>query len=102
MIMTTTETIRQALSILKTHDFYYMMVESGYDKAKSRAIASMKHFVEVTNTLPSDLRQLMRNLWIAAYEYFACERPFWTSPDINEKKAVYDSLKDQVNALVAA
>lgn len=101
MIMTTTETIRQALSILKTHDFYYMMVESGYDKAKSRARASMKHFVEVTNTLPSELRELMRNLWIATYEYCACSRPFWTSPDIEEKKAVYENLKDQVNALVA-
>ena len=99
--MATIDIIKKALSILNNHDFYYMMVDYGYDKAESSARASMKYFVEVNNTLPSELRELMRNLWIAACDYSACSRPFWTSPDIEEKKAVYENLKNQVNALVA-
>ena len=99
--MATIDIIKRALSILNSHDFYYMMADYGYEKAERSAKASMKYFVEVTNTLPSDLREMMRNLWIAAYEYCACSRPFWTSPDIEEKKAVYENLKNQVNALVA-
>ena len=93
--------IKKALSILDNHDFYYMMSDYEYEKAKRSARASMKYFVEVTNTLPSNLREMMRNLWIAAYEYYACERPCWTSPDITEKKAAYENLKNKVNALVA-
>lgn len=100
--MATIETIKQALSILKSHDFYYMMVDFGYEEAEKRAKESMKLFVKVTNTLPGEMRQLMRDLWTSAYEYFACERPFWTSPDINEKKAAYVSLMNRVNSMIAA
>ena len=99
--MKTIDTIKEALSILNNHDFNYSMVDYGYENAVRNAKASMKYFVEVTNTLPSDLREMMRNLWIAAYEYCACSRPFWTSPDIEEKEAIYENLKNQVSALVA-
>lgn len=100
--MTTIDTIKKALSILNGHDFYYMMVDYGYATAAENAKSSMLHFVEVTNTLPSDLREILRNLWIATYEWRACFRPMWTADDHKEKENKMKELKAKVESLIAA
>ncbi len=100
--MTTNETIKKALSILNGHDFYYMMVDYGYASAEASAKSSMRHFVEVTNTLPSELRLLLRDLWIATYNWCACFRPMWTAEDHKEKEDRKNELQAKVNIILAA
>lgn len=100
--MTITETIKQALSILDAHDFYYMMADSSYSAAAGRAKASMRQFVKVTDTLPADLRQMLRDLWVATYDWCACFRPMWTASDHKEKEARMNDLKTTVESLIAA
>lgn len=100
--MTITETIKQALSILDAHDFYYMMADSSYTTAAERAKASMRQFVKVTDTLPADLRQKLRDLWVATYDWCACFRPMWTASDHKEKEARMNDLKTTVESLIAA
>ena len=100
--MIITDTLKKALSILKEHDFYYMMTDSGYNSAAAKAKASMEDFVKVTNTLPSELRQLMRDLWIATYEWCACFQPMWTSSDHKEKEIKMKYLQSKVESLVIA
>lgn len=99
--MTTIETIQNAISILQSHDFYYQMSDN-YRSAHESAEASMKHFVQVTNTLTAEMRQLMRDLWVANYDYYNCMAPFFTAPDIDEKRAHRDALQAKVDALIAA
>ena len=100
--MTITDTIKQALSILNAHDFYYMMADSSYNTAAENAKASMRQFVKVTDTLPADLRQMLRDLWVATYDWCACFRPMWTAGDHKEKEAKMNRLKTTVESLVAA
>lgn len=101
--MTTKSIIEKALSILKGHDFYYMMDDYAYTNgAVERAKESMRYFVEVTNSLPSDLRQLLRDLWIATYDWCSCFRPMWTATDHKEKEAKMNELKSKVENLIAA
>lgn len=100
--MSDIETIQKALNILDQHDFYYMMVDRGYDAAKESAQANMRFFVKVTNGLPENERQLLRDLWNADYERCRCYRPMWTSPDAKEKEARYEALLAEAKALVAA
>lgn len=99
--MTITETIKQALSILDAHDFYYMMADSSYNAAAERAKASMRKFVKVTDTLPADLRQMLRDLWVATYDWCACFRPMWTASDHKEKECKVRAIEQQIYLLFA-
>lgn len=90
--MTTSELINKALNILKGHDFYYMMDDYAYTNgAADRAKASMLHFVEVTNEIGGEIRETLRALWIATYNYCSCFRPFWASekaPQFREEMGI--------------
>lgn len=99
--METISTIKKALSILKNHDFYYMMDDYAYSNgAVERAKASMRNFVKVTDTLPSETRQMLRDLWIATYDWCACFRPMWTASDYKVKEDRMNEIKSKVESLI--
>lgn len=100
--MSTSSTIEQTLSILNNHDFHYFTADSNYKSAEQKSRESMRRFVRVTNTLPADVRNLLRNLWMATREWKRCFQPMWTNPDHIEKKAIMDELLLQVQSIIAA
>lgn len=96
---TTNDIISKALTILKGHDFYWMMDDYAYTNGTMKsAEANMRHFVETIKQLPTDLYELMKLLWMAEYNYCGCFRPFWTS----DKAPIYKEEKDQLYAEVEA
>ena len=96
---TTNDIISKALSILKGHDFYWMMDDYAYTNGTMEsAKANMKHFVEIIKQLPSDLYELMKSLWMAEYNYCGCFRPMWTS----DKAHIYKEEKEKLYAEVEA
>lgn len=100
--MTTSELINKALNILKGHDFYYMMDDYAYTNgAVERAKASMLYFVEVANEIGGEIRETLRALWIATYNYCACFRPFWTSEKAPSYKEEIDTLTAKVQSYIA-
>lgn len=96
---TTNEIISKALSILKGHDFYWMMDDYAcINGTMGNAKANMRYFVETIKQLPSDLYNLMKSLWMAEYNYCSCFRPCWTS----EKAPMYKEHKEKLYAEVEA
>lgn len=96
---TTNDILSKALSILKGHDFYWMMDDYAYTNGtKDGAKASMRYFVETIKQLPSDLYNLMKDLWMAEYNYCGCFRPMWTS----DKAPIYKEEKEKLYAEVEA
>lgn len=94
---TTNDIISKALSILKGHDFYWMMDDYAYTNGTMEsAKANMKYFVETIKNLPSDLYTLMKSLWMAEYNYCGCFRPGWTS----DKAPIYKEEKEKLYAEV--
>lgn len=100
--MTTSELINIALNILKGHDFYYMMDDYAYTNgAVERAKASMLKFVEVTNEIGGEIRETLRALWIATYNYCACFRPFGTSDEATKFKEEIGTLTAKVETYLS-
>lgn len=97
-----TELIEKALNILKGHDWYYMMVDYGYERARAKAKASRDYFVEVTNEIGGEARELLRALWIATYNHCACFRPCWTSDSEPECKKALEEAQANLNVFLAA
>lgn len=96
---TTNDILSKALSILKGHDFYWMMDDYAYTNGTmNSAKANMRHFVETIIQLPSDLYNLMKDLWMAEYNYCGCFRPMWTS----DKAPMYKEEKEKLYAEVEA
>lgn len=99
--MTTTEIINKALSILKGHDFYWMMDDFAYTNgAKESAKEHMRYFVNTIKELPKDLYELMKSLWMAEFNHCACFRPCWTSKDEPKYKEEKERLYAEVNAII--
>lgn len=95
----TNDIISKALSILKGHDFYWMMDDYAYTNGTMKsAEANMRYFVETIKQLPSDLYELLKSLWMAEYNYCGCFRPCWTS----EKAPLYKEEKEKLYAEVEA
>ena len=100
--MNNKEIIEKALSILKGHDFYWMMDDFAYTNGTmNSAKANMQFFVKTISQLPTDLYQLLKDLWMATYEWCSCFRPMWTAEDHKEKEARKNELQAQVEALIA-
>ncbi len=94
---TTNDIISKALSILKGHDFYWMMDDYAYTNGTMKsAEANMRYFVETIKQLPSDLYQLMKSLWMAEYNYCGCFRPGWTSEEAPKYKEEIERLRAEV------
>ena len=65
---TTANKIEKALSIMKSHDWYWMMSDS--NSAYGYARASMRAFVELVATIAdSTIVKALRDLWTANYEF---------------------------------
>ncbi|MBR6892744.1 MAG: hypothetical protein IKN15_05860 [Bacteroidaceae bacterium] len=65
---TTKEKIEQALTILKYHDFMWMMSDS--NNAKASAKGNMRAFVKLVASIQDKtIVKALRELWIANYEY---------------------------------
>ncbi|MCM1220721.1 MAG: hypothetical protein NC301_02845 [Bacteroides sp.] len=98
---TTNDIISKALSILKGHDFYWMMDDYAYTNGTMEsAKANMKYFVETIKQLPTDLYNLMKNLWMAEYNYCGCFRPCWTSDKAPQYKEKKEKLYAEVEAIL--
>ncbi|MDE5900617.1 MAG: hypothetical protein K2H33_04590 [Muribaculaceae bacterium] len=96
------EIAEKAMQILKGHDWYWMMVDSGYSAAAGRAKSNMRYFVETIAGLTEELREAFRILWIATHDYHSSFRPMWTAPDVEERKAAMQAAEDVVKSLMSA
>ncbi len=66
---TTSQKIEKALSIMKSHDWYWMMADYT-NPAYGNAYGSMRAFVEVVASIAdSAIVKALRELWTATYEY---------------------------------
>lgn len=98
---TTNDIISKAISILKGHDFYWMMDDYAYTNGTMEsAKANMRYFVETIKQLPSDLYELMKSLWMAEYNYCGCFRPFYTSQDAPKYKEEKERLQAEIEAII--
>lgn len=98
---TTNDIISKALSILKGHDFYWMMDDYAYTNGTMKsAEANMRYFVQTIKQLPSDLYELMKSLWMAEYNYCGCFRPMWTSKEASKYKTEKEKLYAEVEAII--
>lgn len=103
LTMATIELAKQALSILNNHDFRYYLDDYAYTNGRrDEAKASMKRFVNVTNKIGGEMRELLRELWIATYRYKKAFQPGWTSDDAPEREATMKELKAKVEELLEA
>lgn len=66
---TTSQKIEKALSIMKSHDWYWAMADYT-NPAYGNAYGSMRAFVEVVATISdSNIIKALRDLWKATYDY---------------------------------
>lgn len=66
---TTSQKIEKALSIMKTHDWYWMMADYT-NPAYGNAYGSMRAFVEVVASIADKaIVKALRSLWQATYDY---------------------------------
>ena len=69
-MVTTANIINEALSILRNHDWYWMMADYGYEAKYNAAKASMRSFVSLVKTIDNNnVRDALRNLWMLHYEH---------------------------------
>lgn len=98
---TTNDIITKALSILKGHDFYWMMNDYAYTNGTmTSAESNMRYFVETIKQLPTDLYEMMKSLWMAEYNYCGCFRPGWTSEKAPMYKEEMEKLYAEVEAIL--
>ena len=93
---TTSQKIEKALSIMKSHDWYWCMADYT-NPAYSNAYSSMRAFVEVVASIAdSIIVEALRNLWQATYDYI--HKTMWGSND--EAKVEYEAIKEQLMAVI--
>lgn len=65
--MITNSNIAEALNIMNSHDWYWMMSEE-YTRCYNAAKASMRHFVKVVNAIDNAaIRESLKALWMLRY-----------------------------------
>ena len=65
--MKTNNNIQEALQIMNSHDWYWMMSEE-YTRCYNAAKASMRHFVKVVNAIDNAaIRESLKALWMLRY-----------------------------------
>ena len=68
--MTTNNTIQEAIKMINSHDWYWMMADYGYEAHYNAAKASMRSFVSLVKTIDNiNVREALRNLWKLHYEH---------------------------------
>ena len=72
---TTSQKIEKALSIMKSHDWYWMMANYT-NPAYGNAYASMRSYVEVVASIAdNEIVKALRELWTITYEYVHASNP---------------------------
>ena len=72
---TTANKIEKALSIMKSHDWYWMMANYT-NPAYGNAYASMRSYVEVVASIAdNEIVKALRELWTITYEYVHASNP---------------------------
>ena len=66
---TTRQKIEKALSIMRSHDWYWMMADYS-NSAYGKAYSSMRAFVELVASISDGaVAEALRNLWQTTYDY---------------------------------
>ena len=66
----TTNNIAEAIKMIDSHDWYWMMADCGYIENSRSAEAHMRRFVEMVATIDNAvIREALRNLWKLHYEH---------------------------------
>ena len=93
---TTSQKIEKALSIMKSHDWYWCMADYT-NPAYGNAYGSMRAFVELVASISDKaIVKALRDLWTATYNYV--HATMWSA---NEKaKAEFEATKAQLMAII--
>ena len=93
---TTSQKIEKALSIMKSHDWYWCMADYT-NPAYGNAYGSMRAFVEVVASIAdSEIVKALRELWTATYEYV--HATMWSSNEA--AKAEFKLKEAQLMAVI--
>lgn len=93
---TTQQKIEKALSIMQSHDWYWMMADYT-NPAYGNAYGSMRAFVEVVASINvSSIVKALRDLWQATYDYI--HATMWSSND--KAKAEFETKKAELMAVI--
>lgn len=93
---TTSQKIEKALSIMKSHDWFWCMADYT-NPAYGNAYGSMRAFVEVVASLADKvIAEALRNLWTATYDYI--HKTMWGSND--EAKAEFKAKEAELMAII--
>lgn len=61
--------IQEALQMIDSHDWYWMMADYGYESNYNAAKAGMRRFVKFVSTIEdANIREMLRNLWTLRWE----------------------------------
>lgn len=67
--MTQNTNIQEAIKMIESHDWYWMMSDYGYESNYNAAKAGMKKFVKFVSTIENaNVREMLRNLWTLRWE----------------------------------
>ena len=67
--MTQNTNIQEAIKMIESHDWYWMMSDYGYESNYNAAKAGMKRFVKFVSTIENtNVREMLRNLWTLRWE----------------------------------
>lgn len=94
-MVTTANIINEALSILRNHDWYWMMSDS--KNAYGYACGSMRAFVELVATInDAVIVKALRDLWTAHYDYV--HATMWNNND--EAKAQFKAKETELMSII--
>lgn len=97
--MNTTEIINKALKVLNSQDWYWYMSDYQVSEMKDKAYSSMRYFVELISAISdSTIRNAMRELWMATYNYKSLSSPMSSPTDIQTKE--YNNTKAELMAVI--
>lgn len=92
---TTSQKIEKALSIMKTHDWYWFMADYT-NPAYGNAYGSMRAFVEVVASIADKvIVKALRSLWQATYDYIHA-----TMFGSNDAKAEFRTKEAELMAII--
>ena len=93
---TTSQKIEKALSIMKSHDWYWAMADYT-NPAYGNAYNSMRAFVEIVASISdSTIVKALRDLWKATYDYI--HATMWSSSV--EAKETFKTKESELMAII--
>lgn len=97
--MKTIETIKEALEILNNQDWYWYLSDYQSSEMRNKAYSTMRYFVElVTSINDQNIREAMRELWTATYNYMGLSSPLSSPSEIQTRE--FDRRKAELMAVI--